>query len=254
MPDISLVSDSDSGSTTSSCRQCGLFDLCFAQGVAESRRDELDRIVRRQKPLERENHLFMAGQPLKSICVIRSGTVKSYRLSRDGDEIVTGFHLPGELIGLDAIGHERHPAFAVALEDSRYCEIPYREFQRLLSGSPDLNQLMLKLLSVDMAETRELLVVIGRLDARARVAVFLLNLSRRLARRGKDPFRFRLSMDRRDIANYLGLTIETVSRTLSWMQKNGMLTVRGKLVSILDVDSLLDRAGREHEDLLLQQA
>ncbi|NKI35389.1 fumarate/nitrate reduction transcriptional regulator Fnr [Wenzhouxiangella sp. XN79A] len=244
------ISLKEAGQPTTSCRDCGLFDLCFAQDVAESRRDDLDRIIRRQRPLGRDVHLFHAGQKLKSICVVRSGTVKTYQISRDGDEIVTGFHLPGELIGLDAIGNEAHPEFAVALEDSRYCEIPYRELQKILDDSPDLNHLLLKLLSIDMAETRELMLVINRLDARARVATFLLNLSRRLTRRGKDGDRFRLAMDRRDIANYLGLTIETVSRTLSWMQKQGMLAVRGKLVSIVESDALLDVAGREHEDLV----
>ena len=242
---------SEKGSTGVSCRQCGLFDLCFAQEVAESRREELDRIVRRQRPLQREAHLFHAGQQFRSICVVQSGTVKTYQLSTEGDEIVTGFHLPGELIGLDAIGRERHPEFAVALDDSRYCDIPFRDFQKILDESPSLNQLMLKLLSADMAETRELLLVIGRMDARARVATFLLNMSRRLKRRGEDGTRFRLAMDRRDIANYLSLTIETVSRTLSSMQKEEMLTVRGKQVRLLDHDALLDAAGREHEELLL---
>ncbi|MBY6205028.1 fumarate/nitrate reduction transcriptional regulator Fnr [Halomonas denitrificans] len=244
----------EAGKAQASCRDCGLFDLCFAQDVAESRREELDRIIRRQRPLSRDVHLFHAGQKLKSICVVRSGTVKTYQISRDGDEIVTGFHLPGELIGLDAIGSDAHPEFAVALEDSRYCEIPFREFQRILDESPELNQLILKLLSLDMAETRELMLVISRMDARARVATFLMNLSRRLTRRGKDGDRFRLSMDRRDIANYLGLTIETVSRTLSAMQRDGMLAVRGKLVSIEDADALLDVAGRDHEDLLVGTA
>lgn len=244
------VSLTEGGQHKTSCRECSLFDLCFAQEVAESRRAELDRIIRRQRPLQKEGHIFHAGQQLKSVCVVQAGTIKTYRLSKEGDEIVTGFHLPGELIGLDAIGDGRHPEFAVALEDSRYCEIPYRDFHKILDESPELNELMLKLLSADMAETRELLVVIGRMDARARVATFLVNLSRRLARRGEDGMRFRLSMDRRDLANYLSLTIETVSRTLSWMQKDGMLSVRGKLVQIEHIDSLLETAGREHEDLL----
>jgi len=240
----------DVGRTSVSCKQCGLFDLCFAHEIAEARRAELDAIVRRQRSLGRESHLFHAGQQLKSICVVQSGTVKTYQLSSEGEEIVTGFHLPGELIGLDAIGKERHPEFAVALDDSRYCEIPFRDFRRILDESPSLNRLMLKLLSIDMSETRELLLIIGRMDARARVAIFLLNLSRRLHSRGEDGTRFRLSMDRRDIANYLGLTIETVSRTLSWMQKEQMLGVRGKLVQLLDPEALLDTAGREHQDLL----
>ena len=235
-----------------SCRDCSLLDLCFAQNVAEARRDELDNIIRRQRPLEQDEHLFHAGQNLKSICVVRSGTVKTYQLSSEGDELVTGFHLPGELIGLDAIGKQRYPAFAVALEDSRYCEIPYSDFQKMLDQSRSLNQLMLKLLSADMAEMRDLLLVVGRMEARARVAIFLLNLSRRLGRRGQDTSRFRLAMDRRDIANYLGLTIETVSRNLSTMQKKGLLSVRGKRVHLLQPDALLDIAGREHEDLLLQ--
>jgi len=241
---------SEKGNSGVSCSDCGLFDLCFASEVAEHRRDELDRLIRRNRSLKHEAHLFNAGQQFRSICVVKSGTIKTYRLSREGDEIVTGFHLPGELIGLDAIGKSQHPEFAVALDDGRYCDIPYRDFQKVLNESPSLNQLMLKLLSADMAETRELLLVIGRMDARARVATFLLNLSRRLKRRGEDGMRFRLAMDRRDIANYLSLTIETVSRTLSWMQKEGMLNVRGKLVQLLDHEAMLDTAGREHEELL----
>ncbi|MEM7053640.1 MAG: fumarate/nitrate reduction transcriptional regulator Fnr [Pseudomonadota bacterium] len=235
-----------------SCRDCSLLDLCFAQDVAESRRDELDSIIRRQQRLDRDDHLFYAGQNLKSICVVRTGTVKTYQLSREGDEIVTGFHLPGELIGLDAIGNQRHPQFAVALEDSRFCEIPYTDFEKMLNQSSQLNQLMLKLLSADMVEMRDLMLVVSRMDARARIALFLLNLSRRLARRGQEPSRFRLAMDRRDIANYLGLTIETVSRNLSTMQKKGLLSVRGKRLHLLQPDALLEIAGREHEDLLLQ--
>lgn len=246
------ISIREAGTNDTSCRECTLFDLCFAQEVAEERRDELDRIIRRKRPLARDSHLFHAGQSFKSICVVRSGTIKTYQLSRDGDEIVTGFHLPGELIGLDAMGREHHPGFAVALEDSRYCEIPFRDFEKMLDTSPQLNRILLKLLSADMAETRELLLTVGRLDARARVATFLLNLSRRLGRRGHDPNRFRLTMDRRDIANYLGLTIETVSRTLTGLQKRGILSVRGKLVSIDDKDGLLDIAGLEHRDLLVE--
>ncbi|MEM1080001.1 MAG: fumarate/nitrate reduction transcriptional regulator Fnr [Pseudomonadota bacterium] len=234
-----------------SCSDCSLLDLCFARDVAESRREELDRIIKRERPLHRDQHLFHAGQTLNSICVVRSGMVKSYQILPDGDEMVTGFHLPGELVGLDAIGHERHPAFAVALEDSHYCEFPYRDFHRILDDNPDLNHLVLQLLSADMAEMRELLLVVNRMEARARVAVFLLNLSRRLGRRGHDPYRFRLAMDRRDIANYLGLTIETVSRTLSAMQKKGLISVHGKRLSLLNVDDLFEMAGPEHHELLI---
>lgn len=231
-----------------SCRECDLFHLCFTREIREDRRRQLDGVIRRQRPLERNHHLYHAGQPLRNVCVVRSGSVKTYRLSRGGDEIVSGFHLPGELIGLDAIADERHPGFAVALEDSRYCEIPFDAFDRIMGGSGQFSRVVLRRLSGEVAETRELLMVIGRMDARARVATFLVNLGRRLMRRNRDPERLRLSMDRRDIANYLGLTIETVSRTLSWMQKEGFVRVRGKLVHILDREALIAMTGSEGRD------
>ncbi|MCH8477679.1 MAG: helix-turn-helix domain-containing protein [Wenzhouxiangella sp.] len=132
----------------------------------------------------------------------------------------------------------------MALEDSRTCEIPLVDFVRMLKGSPRLNQVMLTLLSEEMAETRELLLVVGRLDARTRVALFLLSMSKRLACRRQDPDQFRLTMDRRDIANYLGLTIETVSRTLSAMQRAKIIEVRGKLVRVLDRSALREQAAQ----------
>jgi CRP/FNR family transcriptional regulator, anaerobic regulatory protein len=210
--------------------------------MSNDEREELNRVLKRQQPVERNAHLFHGGQHLKSVTVVRSGSVKAYQLSQEGDEIVSGFYLPGEIIGLDGFANETHPGFAVALEDSRTCEIPFRDFMNMLNKSPKLNQVMLRLLSEEMTETRELLLVVGRLDARTRVALFLLSMSRRLARRNQDPDQFRLTMDRRDIANYLGLTIETVSRTMSALQREGTIEVRGKLVGILDRQALQDQA------------
>ncbi len=232
----------EAGQFETRCEDCAMYSLCFAHDLSENERQELNRVLRRQQPTDRTEHLFHGGQALKSITVVRSGSVKSYQLSRDGDEIVSGFYLPGEIIGLDGFSNETHPGFAVALEDSRTCEIPFHDFVAMLDKSPRLNQMMLKLLAEEMTETRELLLVVGRLDARTRVALFLLSMSRRLARRNQNPDQFRLTMDRRDIANYLGLTIETVSRTLSAMQRDDMIAVRGKMVQILDRRALEDLA------------
>jgi CRP/FNR family transcriptional regulator, anaerobic regulatory protein len=232
-PDIREI-----GQMETRCEDCALFSLCFAQEISDEERVELDRVLKRQQPTERNAHLFHGGQALKSVTVVRSGSIKAYQLSQEGDEIVSGFYLPGEIIGLDGFADQTHPGFAVALEDSRTCEIPFRDFMTMLNKSPKLNQIMLRLLSEEMVETRELLLVVGRLDARTRVALFLLSMSRRLARRNQDSERFRLTMDRRDIANYLGLTIETVSRTMSAMQREGLIEVRGKLVRILDRSGL----------------
>ncbi len=229
------------------CEDCALFGLCFAQDLSTEERSLLNKILKRQQPVERNEHLYHGGQSLKSVTVVRSGSVKAYQLSNDGDEIVSGFYLPGEIIGLDALASGRHPGAAVALENSRTCEIPLKEFVRMLHGSPRLNQVMLNLLSEEMAETRELLLVVGRLDARTRVALFLLSMSRRLSRRNQDPDQFRLTMDRRDIANYLGLTIETVSRTLSALQRERVIEVRGKLVNVLDRTKLREQAAKTFE-------
>jgi len=232
----------EAGELETRCEDCALFSLCFAHEISADERDEMNDVLKREQPLARSEHLFHGGQPLKTVTVVRSGSVKSYQISRDGDEIVSGFYLPGEIIGLDGLSSEIHPGFAVALEDSRTCDIPFRDFMTMLNKSPKLNQVMLRLLSEEMSETRELLLVVGRLDARARVALFLLSMSRRLARRNQDPNQFRLTMDRRDIANYLGLTIETVSRTLSALQRDDIIAVRGKMVQILERRKLQELA------------
>ena len=235
------------GQKETSCDDCSMFNLCFAHDISSEEREEINRVLKRQQPVERADHLFHGGQSAKTVSVVRSGSVKAYQLSQEGDEIVSGFYLPGEIIGLDALSNERHPGFAIALEDSRTCEIPFKDFINILKTSPKLNQVMLRLLSEEMAETRELLLVVGRLDARTRVALFLMSMSRRLARRNQDPDQFRLTMDRRDIANYLGLTIETVSRTLSALQREEVIEVRGKLVRVLNRPALEEMAMKVDE-------
>ena len=232
----------EAGDIETRCEDCSLYSLCFAQEISSDDRDDLNDVLKRQQPLAKSEHMFHGGQQLKTVTVVRSGSVKSYQISPDGDEIVSGFYLPGEVIGLDGLSAEKHPGFAVALEDSRTCDIPFHDFMAMLDKSPKLNQIMLRLLAEEMTETRELLLVVGRLDAKTRVALFLLSMSRRLARRKQDPDQFRLTMDRRDIANYLGLTIETVSRTVSALQRDKVITVRGKMVQIIDRDALREHA------------
>jgi len=216
------------------CEDCSLFRLCFTHELAADELATLESSAKSRQSIGRNQHLFHAGQRMKSVQIVRSGSVKSYQISADGEEVISGFFLPGEVIGLDALATEIHPSFAVALEDSETCEIPISEFLELLQQSPKLNEVMIRLLSEEMAETRALLLVVGRLDAKTRVALFLLSLSQRVARRRQDPNRLKLSMDRRDIANYLGLTIETVSRTLSGFQRDHIIAVHGKQIHIKD--------------------
>ena len=220
------------------CEDCSLFSLCFTHELPADELGLLESSTKPDQSVKRNQHLFHAGQDMKSVRVLRSGSIKSYQISPDGEEVVSGFFLPGEVIGLDAISSEKHPGFAVALEDSETCDIPLSEFLKMLKDSPKLNEVMIRLLSEEMVETRELLLVVGRLEAKTRVALFLLSLSRRLARRNQNPDQFKLSMDRRDIANYLGVTIETVSRTLSNFQRKEIIEVHGKQIRILDRQAL----------------
>lgn len=229
-----------------SCNDCVLFSLCFAQDINPQERERLNGVIRRRQGVHRGAHLHHGGQPAQQLAVLRSGSIKAYEVSRDGDELVTGFYLPGDVVGLDAFSTGQHSGSAVALEECRLCEIPVADFQKMLGESPRLNQVMLRLLAEEMAEARKLLLVVGRLDARTRVALFLLSLSRRFERRQLDPDLFRLSMDRRDIANYLGLTIETVSRTLSALQRDGIILVRGKNVRVVDRKALAALAQLEN--------
>ncbi|RFF27144.1 transcriptional regulator FNR [Wenzhouxiangella sp. 15181] len=226
----------------SSCNDCVLFSLCFAQDIDADARERLSDVIQRRQGVQRSAHLHHGGQPARQLTVLRSGSIKAYEVSREGDELVTGFYLPGDVVGLDAFSMGHHAGSAVALEECRLCEIPVADFQKMLGESPRLNQVMLRLLAEEMAEARKLLLVVGRLDARTRVALFLLSLSRRFERRQLDPDLFRLSMDRRDIANYLGLTIETVSRTLSALQRDDVIHIRGKHVRILDREALAEQA------------
>lgn len=225
-----------------SCNDCVLFSLCFAQDITPEERERLNDVIHPRHGVHRNAHLHHGGQTARQLTVLRSGSIKAYELSREGDELVTGFYLPGDVVGLDAFSTGHHAGSAVALEECRLCEIPVADFQKMLGESPRLNQVMLRLLAEEIAETRKLLLVVGRLDARTRVALFLLSLSRRLERRQLDPDLFRLSMDRRDIANYLGLTIETISRTLSALQRDGVIHIRGKKVRILDRPALAEQA------------
>lgn len=229
------------------CEDCSLFSLCFTHELPDDELGVLEASTKPDQAIDRHEHLFHAGQRMKSVRVVRSGSIKSYQISPDGEEVVSGFFLPGEVIGLDALASEVHPSFAVALEDSQTCDIPMTDFLRMLKESPKLNEVMIRLLSEEMAETRELLLVVGRLEAKTRVALFLLSLSRRLARRRQNPDQFKLSMDRRDIANYLGITIETVSRTLSTFQRNKIIEVHGKQIRILDRRAL-ERIARPGSD------
>lgn len=220
------------------CRNCSLTSLCLPMGLAPEDVDLLDNIVKRNRPLHRGDHLFRQGDQFQCIYVVKTGTVKSFDPGEDGSEQVLGFHLPGEMIGLDAIESGYHHCSAKILETTAVCEIPFDQLEELSSTIPSLQHQMYRLMSREIGHDEDMLTLLGKRNAEERLASFLLSLSGRFQRRGFSPSDFYLSMSRHEIGNYLGLAVETVSRLFTRFQDDGLLKVERKHIQLLDIDRL----------------
>ena len=217
------------------CKGCTLATLCLPMGLEPEDVERLDDIVKRSRPLHRGDYLFRSGEGFRSLYVVKTGSVKTYAPSEEGGEQVLGFHLPGEIIGLDAIDTEVHACSARVLETSAICELPFARLEELSVAIPSLQHQLYRLLSKEIGHDTELLLLLGKKSAEERLAAFLLNLSRRLHRRGLSATDFHLSMSRHEIGNYLGLAVETVSRLFTRFQEEGLLKVDRKHVQLLDL-------------------
>jgi CRP/FNR family transcriptional regulator len=220
------------------CKDCNLFQLCIPVGIDSRDLEELDNIIKRRRPLKRGDHLFHVGSPFQSIYAVRSGSIRTYAPTEDGLEQVTGFHLPGELLGLDAIHLQHHACAAKALETTSICEIPFDRLEELSTRLPSLQHQLLTIMSKEILHDQSLLMLLGKKSAEERLAALLLSLSERYQRRGFSPTDFHLSMSRNDIGNYLGLAVETVSRLFSRFQEEGTLLVQRKHICIKDLPQL----------------
>lgn len=232
-----------SGGCAIHCQDCSISQLCIPYSLDESELDRLDTIIERKKPIHKGREIFKAGGEMKSLYAIRSGTLKSYTITEQGDEQITAFHLAGDLVGFDGISSGFHPSFAQALETAMICEIPYDTLDHLSSTMPKLRQQILRLMSSEIISDQNMILLLSKKNAEERLASFVHNLSLRFFARGFSPREFRLSMTRGDIGNYLGLTVETISRLLGRFQKMGMIAVKGKYITILDAEQLAELAG-----------
>lgn len=211
------------------CGYCGLEAICFPDGDRTKR--PVAAPVRRT--LAGGQHLLYAGQVCRAVQVLRSGSLRSYSLSREGTERTTEIYLPGEPIGLDAFGGWQQREYLVAMEPASYCEVPLSRIRRLMDESPEVRSVVPYLIGGALLTTRERLLALRRGPARAQLATFILDLSERRRLRGLPADTFRLGMDRQDIASLLGLTMETVSRTMGELRRAGLIEVRGKRLTIL---------------------
>lgn len=225
------------------CQNCSLANICLPLALEHADMDRLDEIVSRGQPLQRGEQVFRSGDPFESVFAVRSGAVKSWRVTADGEEQITGFHLPGEMFGLSGLATGHHENAAVALETTAICRIPFDRVEPLARDIPSLQRHLFRLMSRNISDDQQLILLLGKKSAEARIAALLLSLSSRMRRRQLSGRRFRLPMSRGDIGNYLGLVVETVSRVLTRMQRSGILRVDGKELEILAPQELAAMAG-----------
>ena len=225
-----------------SCHDCRMSALCLPLSLYAADLDKLDNIIQRGKPIQKNQHIFYAEDKFTGVYAVRSGAIKSYCVSDNGIEQVTGFYLPGEIFGWDGIADQMHSNTAIALETAAICEIPYDRFEELSISVPSLQRHFMQLMSKEITSDQQLITLLSKNSAEERIASLLLSISNRLRRQKLSPTRFRLPMSRADMGNYLGLTVETVSRAFSRFQAMSLLKANKKEIEILDLKKLTELA------------
>jgi CRP/FNR family transcriptional regulator len=220
------------------CSSCSLRELCLPMGLSREEIELLDQLVYTRRRVKRNETLYRAGDPFTSLYAVRSGFFKSDVILEDGRDQVTGFHMAGEILGLDGIGTEAHTCNAHALEDAEVCIIPFSRLEELSREVRNLQHQFHKVMSREIVRDQGVMMLLGTMRAEERLAAFLLNLSQRFVARGYSPAEFHLRMTREEIGSYLGLKLETVSRIFSKFQDQGLIAVQQKHIRILNTDGL----------------
>lgn len=229
----------DDGDAETFCTRCAFSSACVAAGYGKTDLRELHCLVEHTGTVDTGEHVFRTGDAFRAIYAVRAGMVKTALVDADGNEQVLGFYLPGEVVGLNGIYPEHYPCDAVALEPSEFCRFSFPAMSALAQRVPSVQQHLFRLLSKELG-TASLLA--GDHSADERMAAFLIDLGERYAFRGMSSTKFRLSMSRADIANYLRLAAETVSRVLGRFREQNLLKINGRRVEILDPDAMRERA------------
>ncbi|MFA6985633.1 MAG: helix-turn-helix domain-containing protein [Arenimonas sp.] len=229
----------DDGDALHFCSTCAFSEVCLSQGLDKSALNELHVLVEHVGPFHEGEHIFREGDEFTAIAAVRAGTVKTCVLDPSGQEQVLGFFLPGEVIGLNAIHQSRYPCNAVALDTVMLCRFSFPKMALLATRLPGLQAQLFKLLSLDIGKAA---LLAGDYSADERMAAFLVSLSRRYGQRGFSPTRLHLTMARTDMANYLRLASETISRVLRRFQKDGLVLVNRRELDIQDLPRLQELA------------
>jgi CRP/FNR family transcriptional regulator, anaerobic regulatory protein len=220
------------------CSTCNLRELCLPVGLSSDQLVRLDQLVSTRRAVSRGDALFRTGDPFSCLYAVRTGFFKTSVAAEDGREQVTGFQMAGELLGLDGISAERHNCDATALEDSTVCIIHYRELENVSRELSDLQRVFHKIMSREIVRDHGVMLLLGSMRAEERLAAFLVNLMQRLHLRGFSQSAVMLRMTREEIGSYLGLKLETVSRTFSKFQDDGLLEVKQRDIRVVNLDGL----------------
>lgn len=220
------------------CSTCSLRELCLPVGLRPDEFEQLDTVIKQSHRLKKGEFLFRSGESFHSLYAIRTGFFKTTVASQDGRDQVTGFFMSGELIGMDGICTHSHSCDAVALEDSEVCELPFGHIEALSKEIPSIQTHFFRLMSREIVRDQGVMLLLGNMRAEERIAAFLLNLSQRLHHRGFAANDFILRMSREEIGSYLGLKLETVSRTLSRFHQEGLIVVEHKHIRLLKPELL----------------
>lgn len=230
------------------CARCGMLKFCLPTNLKPEDVQRLDRIIIHRRRIERGTNLYRMNDAFSRIYAIRFGYFKTYQVNPRGEQQISGFQMPGELLGLAAIGGERHQCGAVALEDSEVCEIPFDKLEGLLGEIPELLRHFHRLIGQEITREQNAMLLLATMRAEQRMAVFLTNLGARFAARGYAEHRFQLRMMREEVGNYLGLTVESVSRLVSRFRRSGLLRVTNREVEILDPVRMRELAAGVKQD------
>jgi CRP/FNR family transcriptional regulator len=220
------------------CSNCNLRELCMPLGLNQDELERIDDLVAVRRKVQRGSTLFHNGEAFTALYAIRTGFFKTTVTTEDGRDQVTGFQMAGEIIGLDGIVNDHHTCDAVALEDAEVCEMPYHRIEELSREVTALQRHVHKIMSREIVREHGVMLLLGSMRAEERLAAFLLNLVQRLHARGFSASELILRMTREEIGSYLGLKLETVSRTFSKFVEDGVVEVKQRHIRILDTEAL----------------
>jgi len=220
------------------CSECALSPVCLPPALANEDLDQLENIIGRNRPIPRGEVLFRSGSHFEAIFAVRSGAIKTYSIAANGEEQITGFYFPGEIVGLDSIGHQTYESTAIALESTAICAIPFEALEELSLKHTSLNHHIFKLMSSEIRSDHRIMQMVGKRPAEEKVATLLLSFATRYKRRNLCEDNIHLPMSRADIGNHLGLAIETVSRIFTHFQELGVISVNGKHITVLNQKEL----------------